>query len=587
MEKIIKVKRQVPGFHHRVGALATMIRANPGRVTLSSICLVVMAFLDGIGVLALLPLLTVVLEKESGTQAGVTQQYQSFIEWIGFVPSLESFLVLLVCLFLLKAIVSMLASLQVSYAQADIVAESRLRLLSSLLNARWEYFVSQPSGKLANSIGQQAQGAGSLYTQLCVIISSGVQGAVYIGSAILVSWQATVGAAVAGIIMLSVLSGLIGKSRVASVRQTNLMESFTGRLIDSLNGIKPLKAMGAVDRIEPLLSWEVKGLRTVYAQMLFLKKRLSSSQEAIRVIALAAALYIAIRYFHYQLATLTVVAVLFLRTLDVVRQFQNGWQNVAVTEVPYERMRTLTYEADAAREDIGGGKKPTLKMGIEIKNVSFSYQHNPIFKNINLYIPGGQFSCILGPSGEGKTTLVDLVIGLLTPQRGEILLDGITLDEIDPSAWRRNIGYVPQEVFLFHDTLWRNITLGDPDFAIEDVKDALVAAGAWEFVCRLENGVETIVGERGGRLSGGQRQRISIARALIRKPKLLILDEATSALDAETEADIAETLRRLTPEMTILAITHRSSLVRHADLIFRLHKGKIQVQQPGTIKSVG
>ena len=582
-----KANWKITGFQRRVSVLANIIRANPGRVALSSFCLVVVAFLDGIGVLTLLPLLSVVLDRHADKQIGVVQHYQSFIEWIGFVPSLESFLTLLVCLFLLKTIVSMLASLQVSFAQADIVAENRLRLLASLLNARWEYYVSQPSGKLANSIGQQAQGAGSLYTQLCNIISSGVQGVVYVSSAILISWQATVGAVLVGIIMLLALSGLIQKSRAASMRQTELMETFTGRLIDSLNGIKPLKAMGAVDRIEPLLSWEIAGLRTVYAQMLFLKKRLTSSQEAIRVIALAAALYLVVRYLHYPLATLTVVAVLFLRTLDVVRQFQNGWQNVAVSEVPYERMRTLTREADVEREYIGGGIVPTLKKGIEIKNVSFSYKNEPIFKDLTLSIPAGQFSCILGPSGEGKTTLVDLIIGLLRPQQGKILLDGVPLDEIDRAAWRRSIGYVPQEVFLFHDTLWRNITLGDPGFTAEDVKHALMAAGAWDFVCRLEDGVGTIVGERGGRLSGGQRQRISIARALIRKPKLLILDEATSALDAEIEADIAETLRRLTPEMTILAITHRSSLVRHADVIFRLHNGKMQIQQTGTIKSVG
>jgi ATP-binding cassette, subfamily C, bacterial len=191
----------------------------------------------------------------------------------------------------------------------------------------------------------------------------------------------------------------------------------------------------------------------------------------------------------------------------------------------------------------------------------------------------------LGPSGEGKTTLVDLVIGLLRPQQGRLMLDGVPLDEVDRGAWRHSIGYVPQEVFLFHDSLWRNITLGDTDFTADDVKQALMSAGAWGFACALEDGLETVVGERGSRLSGGQRQRISIARALIRKPQLLILDEATSALDAETEADIAETLRRLTPQVTILAITHRSSLVRHADVICSLRDGHLQVQTTAAAKS--
>ena len=565
--------------------LVDLTRANPGRVALSSVCLFVAAFLDGIGVLTLLPLLSVVLDNETGSKTGVVHQFQAFIEWIGFVPSLEAFLGLLVCLFLLKTLVSMLASLQVSFAQADIVAESRLRLLRSLLNAQWEYYVAQPAGKLANAIGQQAQGAGALYTQLCNLISSSVQGAIYVGSAILISWQATAGAVVVGAFMLLVLSGLIEKSRAASARQTELMESFTGRLVDSLNGIKPLKAMGVVDRVELLLSWEITGLRDVYAHMLFLKKRLTSMQEAIRVVALAATLYVAVKYMHYQLATLMVVAILFIRMLDVVRQFQNGWQTIAVNQVPYEHMHIVTRDADEEREYVGGGIAPTLKRGIEIENVSFSYQRKPVFEDLSLRIPAGQFTCVLGPSGEGKTTLVDLVIGLLRPQQGRLMLDGVPLDEVDRGAWRHSIGYVPQEVFLFHDSLWRNITLGDADFTADDVKQALMSAGAWDFACALEDGLETVVGERGSRLSGGQRQRISIARALIRKPQLLILDEATSALDAETEADIAETLRRLTPQVTILAITHRSSLVKHADVICSLRGGHLQVQTTAAAKS--
>lgn len=555
--------------------LAHFVRENPGRVAVSSVCLIMVAFLEGIGVLTLLPLLSTILDGERGQSSGLAEHYRSFVESVGFKPTLELFLILFVGLLLLKTAISMVASLQVSYAQADIVAENRLKLLRSFLNARWEYFVSQPSGKLADAIGQQAQGAAALYTQVCTLISSTFQGLVYAASALLISWQVTVGASIVGLAMLLALSSLIEKTRIASVNQTRLMASFTGRLIDSLSGIKPLKAMGMVDRIEPLLSFDIATLRHLYARILFLKKALTAGQEALRVIAVAIALYLAVRYAHYSLGTLMVMALLFIRSLDVVRQFQKGWQTIAVCEVPYEHVNKLTRQANSQCEHAGGGKMPSLERGIGIEDVSFAYKTKKVFDDVSLYIPAGQFTCILGPSGHGKTTLIDLVIGLLRPQRGRIVLDGVPLDEINRDAWRRSIGYVPQEVFLFHDTLLRNVTLGDPRYTADDVRQALIAAGAWEFVSGLEKGVDTIVGEKGGRLSGGQRQRISIARALVRKPRLLILDEASSALDSQTEAEIAGTLHRLTPAVTILAITHRASLVEHADVFFDLHDGKV------------
>jgi ATP-binding cassette subfamily C protein len=186
----------------------------------------------------------------------------------------------------------------------------------------------------------------------------------------------------------------------------------------------------------------------------------------------------------------------------------------------------------------------------------------------------------VGPSGSGKTTIIDLVIGLLRPESGEIRIDGVPFDTIDLRAWRRMVGYVPQETVLLHDTVLHNVTLGDPAISQAQARAALEKAGAWDFVRALPDGLGTVVGERGGRLSGGQRQRIAIARALIDAPRLLILDEATSALDGESEAEIIATLRALKHDLTILAITHNESLANAADVVHRLEVG-------GTLRRAG
>ena len=181
---------------------------------------------------------------------------------------------------------------------------------------------------------------------------------------------------------------------------------------------------------------------------------------------------------------------------------------------------------------------------------------------------------MVGQSGSGKSTCLDLIIGLLQPQAGRILVDGVPVADLDLRAWRRNIGYVPQETVLLHDTVLNNITLGDPDVGETEAIWALEQAGAWSFVEELPEGVHHMVGERGGKLSGGQRQRIMIARALVHRPKLLILDEATTALDPQSEAAICQTLRDLRGEYTMLAISHQPALLEAADIAYRLQGGK-------------
>jgi ATP-binding cassette subfamily C protein len=211
---------------------------------------------------------------------------------------------------------------------------------------------------------------------------------------------------------------------------------------------------------------------------------------------------------------------------------------------------------------------------IRFEQVTFAYGDTPVLGDCSFEIPAGSLTTLVGASGAGKTTVVDLVIGLLQPTSGRIWIDDAPLDELDLIAWRRQIGYVPQENLLLHDTVLQNVTLGDPALGEADAEQALRAAGAWEFVARLPQGVHTPVGERGSMLSGGQRQRVMVARALVRRPRLLILDEATSALDPASAEQISATVRTLRGEITILAISHQVELVDVADRVYRFEGGR-------------
>jgi ABC-type multidrug transport system fused ATPase/permease subunit len=233
-----------------------------------------------------------------------------------------------------------------------------------------------------------------------------------------------------------------------------------------------------------------------------------------------------------------------------------------------------------ADNPITDGKKgveiPEMKEGIEYRNLTFSYDgERQVLKNINLKIEKGKTVALVGQSGSGKSTMVDLIPRYYDVEQGEITIDGINVKDMKVKSLRSLIGNVNQEAILFNDTFYNNITFGVENATMEQVINAAKIANAHDFIMETENGYDTYVGDRGCRLSGGQRQRISIARAILKNPPILILDEATSALDTESERLVQEALERLMKTRTTIAIAHRLSTIKNADEICVLRDGEI------------
>jgi len=267
-----------------------------------------------------------------------------------------------------------------------------------------------------------------------------------------------------------------------------------------------------------------------------------------------------------------VLVVLLVRVLNSTGKLQRAYQKMVSNESAYWSLMRTVRRAEQARES-GGSDSARFSWEIRFERVCFSVGEKEILRDVSLSVPAGAFITLVGPSGSGKTTVLDLVTGLLQPTAGCVLVDGKPLADCNLEAWRRMIGYVPQETLLLHDSVLNNVTLGDPDLTEADAHSALQAAGAWDFVSAMPEGLHTAVGERGGKLSGGQRQRLCIARALVRRPKLLILDEATSALDRASEAALCDTLAGLRGKITILAVSHQTGLADIADRVIRIEQG--------------
>ena len=261
--------------------------------------------------------------------------------------------------------------------------------------------------------------------------------------------------------------------------------------------------------------------------------------------------------------------------IQPLKEFSKAGYNIPKGLASMERIDKILQAENAIQEPAQPKHIAAFEHQIEFRHVSFKYGEVWVLKDINLTIPKGKTVALVGQSGSGKSTMVDLIPRYYDVQEGEVLIDGINVKDLGIHDLRQLIGNVNQEAILFNDSFRNNISFGVDNATQQQIEEAAKIANAYEFIMASEQGFDTNIGDRGGRLSGGQRQRVSIARAILKNPPILILDEATSALDTESERLVQDALERLMKTRTTVAIAHRLSTIKNADEICVLHDGKI------------
>jgi len=555
-------------------------RAYP-RHTLTMLLAQLMAgVMEGISLTALLPMLNIAVSGGTGKfGSGIGKFVTSSLQIVGITPTVASLLMVVVVGVLLKSALVLLADRKVGYTVALVATDLRLSLLRALLGTRWEYYLGQPMGSLANSAASEVMRASSAYLQGTLAITYLVQTLVYTVLALLVSWKVSIVAFAAGCLLTVLLNRLVRKAKKAGRQETAVLQSLLSRLTDCLQSVKPLKSMGREQLAERMLEADALKLNRALRKQVYSKAVLKSLQEPILLMLIVSGLYVTLVLWKYELPTVMMLVFLVARLFSELGKLQRKLQEMATCESAFWSLKNKIDEANQQKEPDLGRKQVMLKKSLRFDRVNFSYAGASILKMVSLEIPAGSFASVIGPSGAGKTTLVDLVSGLLRPQEGDVLVDDVPMGEMDVRYWRRQIGYVPQDTVLLHDSILANVTLSDPELSDSDAEAALRAAGAWDFVSAMPDGLLTVVGERGSKLSGGQRQRIAIARALAHRPALLILDEATSALDPESEKAICTTLMSLRHKITMLAISHRPALVEISDRIYSVQDGTVYLDR--------
>ncbi|MEJ7692840.1 ABC transporter ATP-binding protein [Daejeonella sp.] len=457
--------------------------------------------------------------------------------------------------------------------------------LERFFKARWGFFSNADNGVLLNTLNKELHTIGDTLGHIATLMAQVIQLAVFLAVPLWLNPLLTV--TVLGLsilfgipfLFLNKLSYRLGKNN------TETGNIAMGVLNELLQSARLVLGFGKQkqSRLHYLRAFDKHIQVTLKSQTL--ATAIPKLFQPMGMVAVIVAIGFAIKS-NVSISELTAIMWSFLATMPILAALLQGQISIQNFLPSYEQLVVLREKAAGLREVEGQHAFHKLNRSIEFKNVAFTYpgRMNTLV-NVNLEIVQGQMTALIGESGSGKSTITDLVLGLQIPDSGEVLVDGVSLNDLRQNSFREKIGYVPQDPLLFNSSIRDNLLWASEQAHEHNLWEALRLANADKFVKELPNGIDTIVGDRGVRLSGGQRQRIALARALVRKPELLILDEATSALDSESERLIQQSIEQVSKDTTLLIVAHRLSTIAKADQVYVFSNGQVVEKGPFTLLS--
>lgn len=547
------------------------------------------SLLEGVGAGLLIPIIESIGDDGVGTGHWFSRNVAAVFAAIGVPFTLVT---ILIAGFLLFAVQQLLAAWRYRLSaetRARVVVDLRAGAFANVLEADLSYLDRQRAGQLVNGVIIESDRAGAAIAALSETLVLGAVMAMYLIVALFISWPLTLLAvSLLGVLSLAVRRDQ-GRAGGIGRQVTEANNALHAAAMEYLGGVRVIKAFGRESVSAGTFAQSAReGQRLMVAHAKD-HARIGFVYEVTLFGALVTIVYLAISYLSLGPALLSAFLFILYRLSPRAVAINRHRHQIAAHLPAFTEVTRLIDETRASRLTSGNTPFHRLERGIEFQRVSFEYESDqPVMQEVRLFIERGRTTGFVGGSGAGKTTMIDLLLRLYDPTQGCILVDGVDLRTLDLARWRRAIGVVHQDTFLFNDTIWNNILVGAPEADAPQVMEAARLAHVHEFAMLLPNGYHSLVGDRGVRLSGGQRQRLALARAFLRQPEILILDEPTSALDAETDAAIQESLAHYRRDRTVIVVAHRLATIQLADKVYVLEDGRvIEEGDPDTLLRQG
>ncbi|WGV27333.1 ABC transporter ATP-binding protein [Halotia branconii] len=492
-------------------------------------------------------------------------------------------IILTICLKNLANYTSSLVSSSLSRMLTSDIREAGLKLL---LEVDIDYYAKMKVGDLINRLGGEIGRAASAISNTIRLIILGITILVFIGLLLSISWQLTIAATILLSFVTLINQYAISRSKKFGKQLSDMSKAYSIAVLETLNGIRLVKATGNEEREYLRIKKLIRDREKADFQSQVNSEAIAPLSEVMGITALLLIVFLSKTFFANQIASLSAVLLTYLlillRVLPLISQLNSVRSSFANTSTSVEMVTEFLNPYDKPLMSRGNVPYTKLQKGIHFNSLSFAYPGHEklVLKKVDLFLPHGTTLALVGSSGAGKSTLADLLPRFYDPLSGCITIDGKDLRDFDLTSLRAQMGIVSQDTFLFNDSVKNNIAYGRVDAIEDDIISAAKRANAYEFISKLPQGFDTLIGDRGVMLSGGQRQRLAIARALLQNPDILILDEATSALDTVSERLVQAALDDLSRDRTTLVIAHRLSTVQKADQIAVLDQG--QVVEVGT-----
>jgi ABC-type multidrug transport system fused ATPase/permease subunit len=543
------------------------------------VCTALVGLGEGISVVLLLPLLNRIGIPAMSSQGATIKLLDTGLTRVGATGPLGILFVIIVIAAMQTTLAIGLSWWTVQLARG-YQRQRQMELFSAFMWAKWGFLTDRKAGELTSAIITECDRLGGAFTLCLALLAAVVVTAIYATLSLFIAWQITLSligfACAAGVAMARLYrrTSAIGRSLAPlnADLQSGLIENFTGA--------KFIKAISGADRATARIESVVRKLERANVTANSMPGTVRNILELLAFAGIAAILALGSGWMGVQAANVVVVLALFGRLFPRITSMQAqihhlNWNIPAIRVI--NALQTAA-EAAAERRDSSGTEralKIDLPTNLTVRGLEVRFGERKALDGVDLRLPMPGLVAVVGGSGAGKSTLVHTLLGLTEPSAGSIRLGNQDFASAPLGAWRRAIGYVPQETILFHASIWDNLIFANPAASETEVEMAVRRAHAHDFIMALPEGYDAIIGDQGAKLSGGQRQRLGIARALLTNPLLLVLDEAMSALDAASELEILRTLDELRKQIGILLVAHRLAAVCSADLIYVFEEGHI------------